>query len=607
MGDIPINLNDARIQYTAVGAQTAFDYDFPIFDQADLVVLQTVKLTGLTSTLTITTHYTLSGVGAENGGTVTLVAGAAADDIITIERNVPFARSTDFQARGSYEASAINRELDLMAMMLQQLGRDRDRGFRIPKQDPIAALDLLPDVDGRKGKVLGFDADGQPFMGPTIDDILTTIATAFNTGSSAAAVTYLPAGVGAVARTVQDKLREAVSVLDFIPPSEHAAIMDGTSTFDTTTGFQAAIDTGNYVVPQGKYKITSTLTVTGGKVGWFENPIIDKAFDGEGMVFTGGATFNDIHGQFTMDKLSFNPGTGSVVSNNSADHGVVFRGNRVRQFGQITSQHHQGDGFRFDATSNANKSFFNHLRGVRNNSRGAGFSGTVDDSSVWRISLYTENNFAGGIFIPDDYPARNWDAFFYNESSGQDGTSHGVYLGGMNNGVAWIYSEEQTSSGDELHIPAAASNLWIWDVRANRTVNLGADCVIRDGGIQRAPGSTPTEGDIRAANVTDNAAKYIERRWFGSANFELLRRRVLGTGTIQWLATRRADGSNSTFQIVAGVGIKIDGVLISDSGTTASRPSASSTGVGSRFFDTTLNKPVYSDGTNWRDAAGVVV
>lgn len=40
---------------------------------------------------------------------------------------------------------------------------------------------------------------------------------------------------------------------------------------------------------------------------------------------------------------------------------------------------------------------------------------------------------------------------------------------------------------------------------------------------------------------------------------------------------------------------------------TGSRPSAATVGQGASIFDTTLNKQVWSDGTNWRDAAGSVV
>jgi hypothetical protein len=53
--------------------------------------------------------------------------------------------------------------------------------------------------------------------------------------------TFLQAGTGAVSRTVQDKMRERVSVLDYIPTAFHAAILAGTSTDDVTSYVQAAI------------------------------------------------------------------------------------------------------------------------------------------------------------------------------------------------------------------------------------------------------------------------------------------------------------------------------------------------------------------------------
>jgi hypothetical protein len=75
----------------------------------------------------------------------------------------------------------------------------------------------------------------------------------------ASLVSYLPAGTGAVATTVQTKLRESVSVKDF------GAVGDGTT--NDTAAIQAAI---NYVAslrggvvlfPSGTYRITSTLVI----------------------------------------------------------------------------------------------------------------------------------------------------------------------------------------------------------------------------------------------------------------------------------------------------------------------------------------------------------
>jgi hypothetical protein len=42
-------------------------------------------------------------------------------------------------------------------------------------------------------------------------------------------------------------------------------------------------------------------------------------------------------------------------------------------------------------------------------------------------------------------------------------------------------------------------------------------------------------------------------------------------------------------------------------GTTGNRPSAVVVGAGGQYYDTTLSKPIWSDGTVWRDSAGTGV
>lgn len=85
------------------------------------------------------------------------------------------------------------------------------------------------------------------------------VSSALNTDASL--VTYTPAGTGAVTTTVQAKLRQYVSVLDF-----GANSIPGTT--DMSSAAQAAINyvgaAGGGVVyfPQGIYKIATTLTVS---------------------------------------------------------------------------------------------------------------------------------------------------------------------------------------------------------------------------------------------------------------------------------------------------------------------------------------------------------
>lgn len=73
----------------------------------------------------------------------------------------------------------------------------------------------------------------------------------------ASTVEFTPAGTGAVATTVQAKLRESVSVKDF------GAVGDGVA--DDAAAIQAAIDANpgdRIMFPNGKYLIGATLTIT---------------------------------------------------------------------------------------------------------------------------------------------------------------------------------------------------------------------------------------------------------------------------------------------------------------------------------------------------------
>jgi len=71
-------------------------------------------------------------------------------------------------------------------------------------------------------------------------------------------ISYTPAGSGAVATTVQAKLRQYVSVMDY------GAVGDGTT--NDTAAIQAALNSGKKSIyfPSGTYVITSTLTVPKG-------------------------------------------------------------------------------------------------------------------------------------------------------------------------------------------------------------------------------------------------------------------------------------------------------------------------------------------------------
>jgi len=99
----------------------------------------------------------------------------------------------------------------------------------------------------------------------------TTAAQTTGNATDASVVAYTPAGVGAVQTTVQTKLRETVSVFDFMTSAQIADVQSKTSSIDVTAEIQAALD---YVkitrqalhVPAGRYLITQIAIPSGAHV-----------------------------------------------------------------------------------------------------------------------------------------------------------------------------------------------------------------------------------------------------------------------------------------------------------------------------------------------------
>ena len=158
--------NSPRISYTATSGQTAFTVPFEFFDNTDLNVY-------INDTLqTLTTHYTVTG-GSGSTGSITLVTGATAGDVIVITRDVTLERTTDFPTSGPFQVASLNTELDKVVAMIADMKDLADRGLRLSDSDTSATL-VLANKDTRKGTVLAFnETTGAVEVGPTIADTNT--------------------------------------------------------------------------------------------------------------------------------------------------------------------------------------------------------------------------------------------------------------------------------------------------------------------------------------------------------------------------------------------------------------------------------------------------
>jgi hypothetical protein len=203
--------------YTANGVTTVFAFAFAVLQSSDLVV-QTVDSAGNATTKTLGADYTVSGVGAGSGGTVTFLSAPANGLTVKVFRSSLLARSTDYQNNGDLLAAILNVDLDRVWLALQEiLGGNQVAPNAIHAQ-PGESLDVLAPAASRKDHLLGFNiSTGQPEMSSfTMTQVASVVAAIYAAAAGPLdALSFLQGGTGARSRTAQNKAREIVSLEDF--------------------------------------------------------------------------------------------------------------------------------------------------------------------------------------------------------------------------------------------------------------------------------------------------------------------------------------------------------------------------------------------------------
>jgi hypothetical protein len=117
---------------SGAGGVGPYNYTFRIDANTEIVVTRT-DAQGTNSVLTLTTHYTVAGVGADAGGTVTLAdpPGLLSGEQLTLHGEVPFLQPEDITDEGSWDPETIERQLDRTVMMAQQLNEVLDRTYKV--------------------------------------------------------------------------------------------------------------------------------------------------------------------------------------------------------------------------------------------------------------------------------------------------------------------------------------------------------------------------------------------------------------------------------------------------------------------------------------------
>jgi hypothetical protein len=106
-----------KVQYNGNGSTTVFAYTFKVFNQNDLTVIVR-SATGTETVKTITTHYTVSGVGSAGGGNVTMLTAPLSGETLTVLREQDLIQELDLVENDPFPAQSLEDALDKLTFVV---------------------------------------------------------------------------------------------------------------------------------------------------------------------------------------------------------------------------------------------------------------------------------------------------------------------------------------------------------------------------------------------------------------------------------------------------------------------------------------------------------
>jgi len=148
-----------RVSFSGNASTTVFAYNFKIFAQTDLTVILRAA-DGTETSQSLTTHYSVSGVGAASGGNVTFGSAPASGVTVVILREQPLTQGLDLVANDPFPSASVEDSLDKLTFMVQQHDEELGRAIKASKTNTISGAEFTVSATNRANKVFSFDASG---------------------------------------------------------------------------------------------------------------------------------------------------------------------------------------------------------------------------------------------------------------------------------------------------------------------------------------------------------------------------------------------------------------------------------------------------------------
>lgn len=254
----------SRVSYSGNGSTTAFSFPYYFLADSDLVVIIRVTSTGVETTKTITTHYTVSGSGNQAGGTVTMLTAPASGETITIYRDPAKTQDLDLVENDPMPAEEIEERLDKSMMIDQRLSDLQSRSVRLSDGFSSTFDTSLPSLL-TANQALIVNGDGDGFELASIDADTTSVL------STKGDLATFSTAVGRLAVGANNKILTAASgEATGLKWGEGPLTTKGDLFTYSTAGERIAVGTN------GKRLVADSAQSTG--LSWVYNTVVSKAF-----------------------------------------------------------------------------------------------------------------------------------------------------------------------------------------------------------------------------------------------------------------------------------------------------------------------------------------
>ena len=156
-----ISTTTIKNSYSGNSSTDAFAYTFKISDQDHMQVIIRSS-TGTETVKSLSTHYTVSGVGNSSGGTVTFTSGniPATGETVILRRNTTQTQGMDLIENDPLPANTLETAIDKNLAIAQELQEQLDRSFKVSRTNTIASPEFTTSATDRANKTVGFDSSG---------------------------------------------------------------------------------------------------------------------------------------------------------------------------------------------------------------------------------------------------------------------------------------------------------------------------------------------------------------------------------------------------------------------------------------------------------------